>query len=156
VTIWQLRSAGANDDPQARLLVPEQDSEVSYIAERISADTKFKGGEKIRISVESPHTGYLYIVDREQYADGTSSDPYLIVPTLRTRGSNNAVAAGHLIEIPNQEVHPLYFNMHRSRPDQTGEVLTFLVTAQPLPNLELSRDALKLTNEQFAQWQQKF
>ncbi len=156
ITLWRLRPAAANDDTQARLLEQEADSEVVLVGERVNSETTFKEGQKVRLSVESPRTGYLYVIDREQYADGTYSEPYLIFPTLKTRGGDNAVIAGRLIEIPDQDDRPFYFKMTRHRPDQSGEVLTFLITAQPLPNLQLGRKALKLTPEQFAQWEQKW
>ena len=156
ITLWRLRPAAASDDTQARLLEQEADSEVVLVGERVGSDTIFKEGQKVRLGVESPRTGYLYVIDREQYADGTYSEPYLIFPTLKTRGGDNAVIAGRLIEIPDQDDRPFYFKMTRHRPDQSGEVLTFLITAQPIANLQLGRKALKLTPEQFAQWEQKW
>ena len=156
VTIWRLRPGAPSDDTQARLLDHEADTETVLVAERVSPDTKFKEGQKVRLSIESPRTGYLYVIDREQYADGTFSDPYLIFPTLKTRDGDNAVAAGRLIEIPDQDDKPFYFKMKRNRADQVGEVLTLLVTSQPIPSLQLGKKALKLTNEQFAQWEQKW
>lgn len=156
VTIWRLRPAASSDDTQARLLDHEADADTVLIAERVASDTKFKEGQKVRLSIESPRTGYLYVIDREQYADGTFSDPYLIFPTLKIRDGDNAVTAGRLIEIPDQEDHPFYFRMKRNRADQVAEVLTLLVTSQPIPSLQLGKKALKLTNEQFAQWEQKW
>jgi len=156
VTLWRLRPAATKDDVQTRLLDHESDSEAFLVAERVSSNTQFTEGQKVRLSIESPRTGYLYVIDREQYADGTFSDPYLIFPTLKTRNGDNAVTAGRLIEIPDQEDKPIYFKMKRGRPDQVGEVLTVLVTAQPLPNLELAMKPLKLTNEQFARWEQSW
>lgn len=156
VTIWRLRPAASSDDTQARLLDHEADADTVLIAERVTSDTKFKEGQKVRLSIESPRTGYLYVIDREQYADGTFSDPYLIFPTLKIRDGDNAVAAGRLIEIPDQDDHPFYFKMKRNRADQVGEVLTLLVTSQPIPSLQLGKKPLKLTNEQFAQWEQKW
>ena len=156
ITLWRLRPADKKDEAQARLLEQESDSEVVLIGERVGAETKFQEGQKVRLGVESPRSGYLYVIDREQYADGTYSEPYLIFPTLKTRGGDNSVVAGRLVEIPDQDDRPFYFKMNRHRPDQTGEVLTFLVTPQPIPNLELSRKALKLTNELFAQWELKW
>ncbi len=156
VTVWRLRPADKKDDTQARLLEQESDSQVVLVGERVGLDTTFQEGQKVRLGIESPRTGYLYVIDREQYADGTYSEPYLIFPTLKTRDGDNAVIAGRLVEIPDQDDRPFYFKMTRHRPDQQGEVLTFLVTAQPIPNLQLGRKPLKLTNEQFAQWEQKW
>ena len=71
ITLWRLRPAAASDDTQARLLEQEADSEVVLVGERVGSDTIFKEGQKVRLGVESPRTGYLYVIDREQYADGT-------------------------------------------------------------------------------------
>lgn len=154
ITLWRLRPAASGDDTQARLLDHEADSETVLVGERVTSDTKFKEGQKVRLSIESPRTGYLYVIDREQYADGTFSDPYLIFPTLKIRDGDNAVTAGRLIEIPDQDDSPFYFRMKRNRADQSGELLTVLVTSKPIPNLQLGRKALKLTNQLFAQWEQ--
>jgi hypothetical protein len=154
ITLWRLRPAGSNDDTQARLLEHEGDSDSVLIAERVSSDTKFKEGQKIRLSIESSRSGYLYVIDREQYADGTFSEPYLIFPTLRINDGDNVVSGGRLVELPDQSDRPFYFKAKRSRTDQVAEVLTLLVTAKPIPNLLIGRRALKLTNDQFAQWQQ--
>lgn len=156
VTLWRLRPAATKDDVQTRLLDHEADSEAFLVAERVSSDTRFTEGQKVRLSIESPRTGFLYVIDREQYADGTFSDPYLIFPTLKTRNGDNAVTAGRLIEIPDQEDKPIYFKMKRSRPDQVAEVLTVLVTPQPMPNMQLASKPLKLTYELFAQWEQSW
>jgi hypothetical protein len=156
VTLWRLRPAAAKDDVQTRLLDHESDSEAFLVAERVSSDTQFTEGQKVRLSIESPRTGYLYVIDREEYADGTFSEPYLIFPTLKTRNGDNAVTAGRLIEIPDQEDKPIYFKMKRSRPDQVREVLTVLVTAQPIPNMELTPKPMKLPYEQFARWEQSW
>jgi hypothetical protein len=43
--------------------------------------------------------GYLYVIDREQYEDGTLGEPVQIFPTTRTRGGDNSVKPGSLIEI---------------------------------------------------------
>jgi hypothetical protein len=153
VTLWRLRPASSKDDIQARLLDHEGDTDSPLIAERVSSDTQFKEGQKVRLSIESPRTGYLYVIDREQYSDGTFSDPYLIFPTLKTNGGDNAVTAGRLVEIPDQNDKPIYFKMNRSRADQSAEVLTLLVSIKPIPNLQLEMKPLKLRPEQFAQWE---
>jgi hypothetical protein len=155
VTFWRLRPA-AEGESGARLLDHEEDTDLELVGERVSADTKFAEGQKVRLSIESPRTGYLYVIDREQYADGTTGDPYLIFPTLRTRGGENAVKGGRLIEIPDQSDRPFYFRMKRSRADQVGELLTVLVTPKPLPNLEIGRKPLKLDRDQVTQWEQKW
>jgi len=155
VTVWRLRPVGSGDSG-ARILEHKADSETELIPERVPSSTRFVKGQKVRLSIESPRSGYLYVLDREEYADGTYGDSNLIFPTLTIKAGDNAVTAGRLIELPDQDDQPSYFKMNPHRADQTGEVLTFLITSQPLPNLRLRRDYLKLTNEQVSQWEQKW
>jgi hypothetical protein len=155
ITVWRLRRAAAGD-AGARLLEQKSDSATEFVAERVPSTTKFGKDDKVRLSFESMRTGYLYVIDREQYADGTYSDPYLIFPTLKISDGDNAIQPGRLIEIPNQDDRPPYFQTTRHRADQTGESLTFLVTSEPLPNLKVSSSYQKLEYEQVAQWEQKW
>ena len=93
LTIWRLRPATGQPDG-ARLLVQEGGAESAWVAERVDADTPLDVGDRVRLSFESARAGFLYVIDREQYADGTASEPYLIFPTSRTRGGDNRVEAG--------------------------------------------------------------
>lgn len=102
LTIWRLRPATAAD-PNERIIVQKKTESVELIPERMPANAPLRIGENIRFSFESPQTGYLYVIDRELYADGSMSEPLLIFPTLRTRKGDNKVEAGKLIEIPAQE-----------------------------------------------------
>ncbi len=154
VTIWQLRPSSASDDKETRILDQEEtDARVELTPVRIEAETLLKVRDKVRLSIESPRTGYLYVIDRELYADGSMSAPYLIFPTLRTRGGNNAVSAGMLVDIPAQDDRPNYFTLKPSRPDQVGEVLTVLVTTEPLDIPPLQRKYMRLDEAQVAEWE---
>jgi hypothetical protein len=152
LTIWRLRPTKAADTG-ARIIVQESDQTAEWTPERVEANSPLRVGERIRISIESPSTGYLYVIDREQYADGTFSEPYLIFPTTRTRGGDNRVTAGRVIEIPGQEDRPNYFRLRQSRPNQTAEMMTVLVTPQPLEGLTFGAQALVLAKEQVAKWE---
>jgi hypothetical protein len=155
LTIWRLRPSKAADTG-ARIIVQESDDTVEWTPERVEANSPLRIGERIRISIESPRTGYLYVIDREQYADGTLSEPYLIFPTTRTRGGDNRVTAGRVIEIPGQEDRPNYFRLRQSRPNQTAEVLTVLVTNEPLEGLTFGAQPLVLANDQVAKWEKEW
>src|ERR1044072_6024418 len=98
LTIWRLRQAAATDTG-TRIIVQGESQTTEWMPERIEATTPLRIGERIRFSFESPQTGYLYVIDREQYANGTLGDPYLVFPTTRTRNGDNQVTAGRLIEI---------------------------------------------------------
>lgn len=155
VTLWRLRRATSTDSGE-RLIVHEGADSAEWLPERISANTKLDQGDRLRISVEAARTGYLYVVDREQYADGSFSEPYLIFPTTRTLGGNNQVTVGKIIELPAQEDRPPYFTVKRSRSDQVAEVLSVLVTPSPLEGIEITDKAQKLSETQVNKWEQSW
>ncbi len=155
VTVWRLRRPLASDSGE-RLLVQEGSEEEAWIPERISGNTRLTPGDRVRVSVEAARTGYLYVIDREQYADGSFSDPYLIFPTTRTLNGDNKVDRGKLIEIPAQDDGPPYFTLKRSRPDQVAEVISILITPEPLTNVEITDKAQKLSTAQVAAWEKQW
>ena len=153
VTVWRLRPAQPNDKG-ARLLVLDGLKQEQWVAERIEADTPLNIGDRVRLTVESPRPGYLYIVDREQYADGSFGEPMLIFPTLRTRGGDNRVEPGKLIDIPAQEDQYSYFTAQPAgdRRDQVAEVLTIILVPQPLP-LQIGPQPLRIAQSELASWE---
>jgi hypothetical protein len=156
VTVWRLRPARANDEG-ARVLVLDGLKQTQFTPERIEANTPLNVGDRVRITVESPRPGFLYIIDREQYADGTLGEPVVIFPTLQTRGGDNRVTPGRLIDIPAQEDQYSYFTAQPAgtRRDQIAEVLTIILTPQPLP-LQIGTQPLKLTPRQVGNWEQAY
>jgi hypothetical protein len=152
ITIWRLRASTASDDGP-KIPVRESGGMTWWTPERTLSGTPFKIGERVRLSIESPRAGYLYVIDREQYGDGTLGQPALIFPTLKARGGDNRVSAGVLIEIPDQGDRIPYFNLTRGRADQVGEILTVLVTPLPIKEIPLTYEQPKLSAAQVAQWE---
>ena len=74
VTLWRLRRATSSDSGE-RLIVHEGADAAEWLPERISANTKLDQGDRLRISIEAARTGYLYVIDREQYADDSFGEP---------------------------------------------------------------------------------
>jgi len=153
VTVWRLRPARSSDEG-GRVLVQEGLKQSDWTPERIEADTPLNIGDRVRLTVESPRPGFLYIIDREQYADGSFGEPMLIFPTLRTRGGDNRVEPGRLIDIPAQEDQYSYFTAQPAgdRRDQVAEVLTIILVPQPLP-LQIAAQPLKMTDNQINGWE---
>ena len=153
VTVWRLRPSRSSDEG-GRVLVQEGLKQAEWTPERIEADTPLNIGDRVRLSVESPRPGFLYIIDREQYADGSFGEPMLIFPTLRTRGGDNRVEPGRLIDIPAQEDQYSYFTAQPAgdRRDQTAEVLTIILVPQPLP-LQIAAQPLKMADSQINGWE---
>lgn len=155
VTIWRLRSPALGDSG-ARILVQQDANTVEWVPERVSSSSMLKAGDRVRLSIESPEAGYLYVIDRERYATGERGEPYLIFPTSRMRNGDNRVAGGKLIDIPAQDDRPSFFSLQQSRPDQAEEEVTVLLTAQPIDGIEIGPKALKLTNERVTQWEKQW
>jgi hypothetical protein len=152
ITVWRLRPWRSGDEG-GRLLVMDGLKQAQYTPERIEASTPLNVGDRVRLTVEAPRAGFLYIIDREQYADGTFGEPMLIFPTKQTRGGDNHVVPGKLIDIPAQEDQYSYFTAQPAgtRRDQIAEVLTVILTPEALP-LNITNQPLRLTPEKLAEW----
>jgi len=152
VTIWRLRPASARDSGE-RMIVHDDAATKQWMPERISPETKLNQGDKLRISVEGARKGYLYVINREQYADGSLGEPYLIFPTTRTLNGDNRVDIGRLTEIPAQDDSPPYFTVRKSRSDHVAEVVSVLVSPTPLEGVAITDKAQLLPEKQVAEWE---
>jgi hypothetical protein len=168
ITIWRLRYATKNDDPGGpRLLVQKSGASASpsststqsaeLLAERVSADTPFSEGQMLRLGLEVPRQGasYIYVIDREVYADSSRSDPYLIFPAKSTPRGDEVGSAGKIIYIPSWNDPIPYFSLQRSRADQVSEQLTIIISPHPL-DLNPGDGPLKLDPAQVAQWEKEW
>jgi len=155
VTIWQLAPSGSAGQG-ARLLVHEGTQNVEWVAQRVDSGKSLTEGSHVRLSVESGKKGFLYVIDREKYADGSTGEPYLIFPTSRLSGANNTVRTGVVVEVPSQDDSPPYFTLKRSRSDHVAEVLSVLVAPSEIPDLKIGREPLKLSAELVADWEKQY
>jgi len=115
----------------------------------VETDAKFREGDLLRLSIESPRAGYLYVVDRDWFNNGSAGETNLIFPL---RGDDNRLQAGKLIDIPAGDQAPF---MTKPKPDQVGEMLTIIVTSSPLA-LPVLQDTLPISNDQLAEWEKKW
>jgi hypothetical protein len=153
LTIWRLRPSRAEDGKDSRLLlINASNQKTEWTPERVEADTVFNPGDNVRLSVESPRDGYIYVIDREIYSDGKTSDPYLIFPSLDIRGGANSVSAGKVIELPDQQ-SPFILGSALGNPQYAGEQLTILVAPEPLKNVQIGSGPVKLDPATVAQWE---
>jgi len=142
VTIWRIR-----------------DGQDEATAERATADTLFTEGERFRFSIEAPRmeNSYLYVIDREVYADGATSAPYLVFPSQSTPGRGNVVTAGKPVFVPAQRDEFPYFILERARKDQIGEKLTVVLSPKPLRlPLGAPSDPIELDRAQVARWEKQW
>jgi hypothetical protein len=124
--------------------------------ERTSSGSSFIPGASVRLSVEVPRAGFLYVIDREKYRDDRFGDPYLIFPTKRTNGGDNSVSPGRLVEIPSRDDQPPFFVL-AAKPGEIGELLTLIVAPKPIPELmTLHNEPLKLSRDQVNRWERQW
>ncbi|MCM3874318.1 MAG: DUF4384 domain-containing protein [Pyrinomonadaceae bacterium] len=155
VTLWRLRPSRPADRGE-RIITHDGPDSVEWLPERVSSGGRLSEGDRIRVSIEAARTGYLYVVNQEQYADGSKGEPYLIFPTTRTRGGDNSVKAGRVVEIPSQDDGPPYFTLKRSRVDHVGEDVIVLVTPTPIDGLAITEKAQRLSDETLALWEKSW
>ena len=68
---------------------------------RVDDGLALSTGERLRLALESlSHDGFIYIINREQFADNTFGDPYLIFPTRSIYNGNNYARPGLQIQLP--------------------------------------------------------
>jgi hypothetical protein len=146
LTFWKLRRTNVSDSKAWR--TGRYDSEpLGWIAERVEADTEFHEGDYLRLSIESPRAGYLYVIDRDWFSDGRSGETNLIFPI---RGDDNRLQAGKLIDIPAPDQTPFQAT---PKAHQVGEILTIIVSSSPL-ELTISEKPLPITSSQLVQWEE--
>lgn len=101
VTIWRY---GPSQCPIPDCPVPAGGSRgLMDTAAGVRADdsSAFSTGERVRLALESlSHDGFVYIIDREKFADNTFGDPYLIFPTRNINNGSNYARPGLQIHLP--------------------------------------------------------
>jgi hypothetical protein len=125
--------------------------------ERMDTNAPYTNGDTIRLRLQSATSGYLYIVDREQYADGSLGPAVLVFPTLRTRKGNNLVEPWVPIEVPAYpsiwRFKPRELKEGEVRKVQTTEVLTIIVSPKPLVDASrIGEKQLALNKGEFEEW----
>lgn len=153
ITIWKVREVlrGYNG---ARILSHPQRSgtSVEYQAERMQGDPLLAYGDKVRLAIESPRDGYLYVFDRELYEDGSLSAAYMIFPTTRLREGNNRIRANQPVEIPSLKDDPFYFEAKKiglnPKKKLVGEVLSIAITDKPIAAFkDFGRDVMQVSSD---------
>jgi hypothetical protein len=149
LTIWRLQKSDGSKGL-------EQEGQEAQL-EQIESSTALSIGSTVRIGIEPlTHDGFLYVIDREQFADGSYGAPRLIFPTLRTRNGNNNLRAHELVLIPRP---PSFFRITPSTTGktQTAEVLTMILSPTPLQlPAALSERAMTLSDELFKSWDRQW
>lgn len=154
VTLWRFRKTKSTD--VTKELIEEDEGPVEWTLERISDGTLLSPGQRIRLSFESlSRSGYVYVVNREEYADGTFGEPTLIYPTQKSVGTNN-IEPGKLVYIPSATGR-FIIKPSDSVKKHVAESITIIVSTRPLiADDQLGPKSIKLRPEQFNAWQKEW
>ena len=154
MTLWRLRPVTGIDRGQ-RLLIRENGKSSEWLPERIEMNTPLRVGERVRLTIESPHEGYLYVIERDLFAGGKLGDVKLIFPTRSLPGDENQVRPGKLIDLPGQADNPNYFTTSLSRSDQVGEIFTIIITDTPLDSI-IGNQRQLISAVDLAKWEREW
>jgi hypothetical protein len=149
ITVWRVEAEKGKGVEQAG-------SEQTQV--RLDTNAAYANGDQIRLTIISPTGGYLYVVDQEQYSDGSHGPAYLVFPTLTTRKGNNLIGAWEPVQVPaypsSWRFKPRTLAEGEVRKRQTAEVFTVIISPKPLIGISrISDQQLKLDKGEFERWQ---
>lgn len=156
VTTWLFRKSTARDKTKELIEVDVEEGPAEYTLERVQDGTPLATGQIVRLSIESlSRDGYLYVIDREQYADGSYSEPLVIFPSRKSVDANR-VKAGRVISIPSAKGKGFQIKSRPSDKKQVAELLTILVSPTPLVDPVRLGTKPYLPAQQVADWEKKW
>jgi hypothetical protein len=127
------------------------------VFERISDTSPVEHGTLMQMMIEylaspdasgkkqSDRVGYLYVINRVLYPNGTHGPARLIFPTQRTYGGDNRVLPGKTVMLPDPH-RPWEITRSKSGTAQAFETYIIIISTEPLKELQgdkLSDKALR-------------
>jgi hypothetical protein len=152
ITLWRLRPSKPEDYGPFISVTGTSGKPTTWTPVRVQPNYMFALGDLLRLTIESPHNTFLYVINRESYIDHSLGDAMLIFPTSRTRNGDNRLSAGYLIDIPSWTDQVPYFMLSSSEPRYAGELLTFIFSPEPL-DLTIGRKPVAIPIEQLERWE---
>lgn len=153
VTFWRLRPVKSNEGDDAPTFpVDTGDGTENWTAERVRSTTKFKIIDRVRFTIESSRSGFLYIIDREYYADDSAGEATLLYPSLKSRSKgDNHVVAGSLIDVPPSQSRG-YFNIKSTNPGYAGEEIIVIISPVKLTGVAPGLKDVSLNRVKVEKW----
>jgi hypothetical protein len=173
ITLWRVREATEAEVknpkvPKERMKWGQQEHEV--VATRISDDSPISDEDLIQMSVEylperdgagampANRAAYLYVINREQFTDGSMRNARMIFPTRLTYNGDNRMLPGQTVTLPDP-TRPFRIRRGNSGQPQSYETYTIILAPEPLgPELpqELGRSAMELPPNLLAGWERQW
>lgn len=147
VTVGSGRPATGAESHDASIAKVRLGDGRELVFERLAADRPVAHGSLIQMSIEylasgdaaagsqSSRAGYLYVLNRVRFPDGTLGPPRLIFPTPRTDGGDNRVLPGRPVMLPSPD-RPWQITRSRSGPAQAFETYVIIVSPEPLKDAD--------------------
>jgi hypothetical protein len=102
----------------------------------VEDNVPLNNGERIRLGLESlSHSGYVYIIDREQFTDGSLGEGFLIFPTRKIDNGKNWALPGLQIHLPRAD-GCFCVKSRTSQKVLVADVLTVILSPTPLLTAE--------------------
>jgi len=156
LTLWRMRTATDSDEVQ----LSDTNSGEMVTPVRVKSNTVLDDRDRVRLTIEAPRDGYLYVIDHEKFANKSPGSSRLIFPTKRLHGGENRVTTGVTVEIPGIHDSPPYFTVSKKRPDLLEETLIVIISDQPIPGIRIGADAsaseVTLVESQVTEWTTKW
>lgn len=132
VTLWRLREPRPGESTQGAIRVQDANGRRSLrVPVRSSLSRPIALNDLVRLTLETQHEGYLYIIDSELRRDGTLGPPMLVFPD--SAGVDNFIRPGALVDLPDRTEDLPYFRISSDDPLYAGELLTIVITSRPIP-----------------------
>jgi hypothetical protein len=154
ITFWRLRPLKKSEEEDAPTFeVNTGDGKEDWTAERVRSTTKFKPGDRVRFTVESLRSGFLYIINREVFIDGSTGEADLIYPEMSGRvRRDNRVSAGRLVEIPSTSEEMPYFRIAPSRNDYAGEEVIVIISPTKITGFNVGGEKQSVSRDTLQKW----
>lgn len=132
VTLWRLRELRPGENSQGAIRVQDANGKRSLrVPVRSSLSRPVALNDLVRLTLETQHEGYLYIIDSELRRDGTLGSPMLVFPD--SANVDNFIRPGALVDLPDRTEDLPYFRISSNDPLYAGELLTIVITSRPIP-----------------------
>lgn len=154
VTFWKLRPLKKSEEEDAPTFkVNTGDGYEDWTAERVSSSTKFKPGDRVRFTIEPLRSGFIYILNREVYKDGTTGKTLLIHPDFAGRTRRDvSVNAGRLVEIPATSEDIPYFLIGTDEEKYSGEEIIVVISPTKLSGFNFGKDEILVQPSLIEKW----
>lgn len=156
VTLWRVENKELKEEPTKSVRYhAAKVGNTKMVAERVGLKTELTVEDKIRLTIEVPFDGYLYIVDQERYSENGApkvGEPVLIFPDMRIREGRNDVRRRLLTGIPSDKDDPPYFNLEPLNSKGSTlleDIITIIVTEEPIKELPAREGAYRVPGEVF-------